>query len=126
MPEHEQSVCCLNMIGYKVSAGYGKRKNGIGSIYCKAIEKLVVWKRDCYFASVSYTHLVFAGIYTTAVPLLYNPCGRFAKEGTSQFKILTVALGVIGLIVGLFLPFRAVSYTHLDVYKRQGHRHSAD
>ena len=44
MPEHEQSVCCLNMIGYKVSAGYGKRKNGIGSIYCKAIEKLVVWK----------------------------------------------------------------------------------
>ena len=52
--------------------------------------------------------MVFAGIYTTAVPLLYNPCGRFAKEGTSQFKILTVALGVIGLIVGLFLPFRVL------------------
>lgn len=52
--------------------------------------------------------VVFAGIYTTAVPLLYNPCARFAKEGTSQFKLLTVALGVIGLIVGLFLPFRVL------------------
>ena len=52
--------------------------------------------------------MVFAGIYTTAVPLLYNPCARFAKEGTARFKILTVILGVVGLLVGLFLPFRVL------------------
>lgn len=59
------------------------------------------------FASI-FAVVVFAGIYTTAVPLLYNPCARFAREGTSLFKILTIVLGVIGLLVGLYLPFRVL------------------
>lgn len=63
-----------------------------------------IWKP---FASI-FAVVVFAGIYTTAVPLLYNPCARFAKEGTAKFKILTIVLGVIGLLVGLFLPFRVL------------------
>ncbi len=29
--EHGQGSCCVNIIDYKVSAGYGNRKNGIGS-----------------------------------------------------------------------------------------------
>lgn len=57
------------------------------------------------FASV-FAVVIFAGIYTTAVPLLYNPVSRFAKEGTKQFKVLSIVLGVVGLIVGLFLPFK--------------------
>lgn len=63
-----------------------------------------IWKP---FASI-FAVVVFAGIYTTAVPLLYNPCARFAKEGTPRFKILTIALGLLGLIIGLFLPFRVL------------------
>ncbi|RHR20694.1 hypothetical protein DWX43_26075 [Clostridium sp. AF19-22AC] len=63
-----------------------------------------IWKP---LASV-FAVVVFAGIYTSAVPLLYNPCARFAKEGTSKFKILTVILGVVGLLVGLYLPFRVL------------------
>lgn len=63
-----------------------------------------IWKP---LASV-FAVVVFAGIYTSAVPLLYNPCARFAKEGTSKFKILTVVLGVVGLLVGLYLPFRVL------------------
>lgn len=63
-----------------------------------------IWKP---FASI-FAVVVFAGIYTTAVPLLYNPCSRFAKEGTVQFKVLTVVLGIAGLLVGLFLPFRVL------------------
>lgn len=63
-----------------------------------------IWKP---FSSV-FAIVVFAGIYTTAVPLLYNPVSRFAKEGTSRFRILTVVLGIIGLLVGLFLPFRVL------------------
>lgn len=63
-----------------------------------------IWKPLAPFFAV----VVFAGIYTSAVPLLYNPCARFAKEGTSRFKILTVVLGVVGLLVGLYLPFRVL------------------
>ena len=58
--------------------------------------------------SAIFAIVVFGGIYTTAVPLLYNPAARFAKEGTSQFKILTIVLGLVGLFVGLFLPFRVL------------------
>lgn len=63
-----------------------------------------IWKP---FSAI-FAIVVFAGIYTTAVPLLYNPVSRFAEEGTSRFKILTVVLGVVGLLVGLFLPFRVL------------------
>ena len=52
--------------------------------------------------------VVFAGIYTTAVPLLYHPSSRFAKEGTPAFKMLTVVLAMVGLLVGLFLDFRVL------------------
>jgi putative membrane protein len=52
--------------------------------------------------------VVFAGIYTTAVPLLYNPSSRFAKEGTPAFKMLTIVLAMVGLLVGLFLDFRVL------------------
>lgn len=63
-----------------------------------------IWKP---FASI-FAVVVFAGIYTTAVPLLYNPCARFSKEGSNQFKILTIVLGILGLIIGLYLPFRVL------------------
>ncbi|RKW44613.1 MAG: hypothetical protein D8H95_29985 [Lachnospiraceae bacterium] len=71
---------------------------------------LKIWKP---FSAI-FSIVVFAGIYTTAVPLLYNPVVRFSKEGTGTFKILTVVLGLVGLVVGLFLPFRAlVNYVYV-------------
>lgn len=56
--------------------------------------------------SYVYAVVVFIGICATAVPLLYNPVARFTKEGTPKFRILVVALGVAGLIIGLFFPYR--------------------
>lgn len=61
-----------------------------------------IWKP---FASV-FAIVVFAGTATASIPLLYNPCARFAKEGTRRFRFLTVGLGILGLLVGLYLPFR--------------------
>ena len=58
-----------------------------------------------------YALVVFAGIYTTAVPLLYNPVARFSEEGTSKFKMLTIALALIALVVGLYLDFRVLVNT---------------
>lgn len=82
--------------------------NGEAYVWNADIPNLIlameIWKP---FSAI-FAIVVFAGIYTTAVPLLYNPAARFAKEGTSQFKILAIVLGIIGLIVGLFLPFRVL------------------
>ena len=56
--------------------------------------------------STMFSVIIFAGIYTTAVPLLYNPVQRFSNEGTLKFKVMTLLLAIIGLIVGLKFPFR--------------------
>lgn len=58
--------------------------------------------------SVVYSVVVFVGICATAVPLLYNPAARFAKEGTRKFRLLTLGLGVAGLVIGLFVPYRTL------------------
>lgn len=82
---------------------------GAGSYVWNAdIPNLILAERIWKPFSAIFAIVVFAGIYTTAVPLLYNPASRFAKEGTGRFKLLTVILGVVGLIVGLFLPFRVL------------------
>jgi uncharacterized membrane protein YkvI len=49
--------------------------------------------------------MILAGILTTAVPLLWTVSSRFRAEGTPAFKYLTIALAVLGAVVGLVLPF---------------------
>ncbi len=88
--------------------------DGTNYVWSAAIPSLILAKKIWEPFSSIFAIVVFAGIYTTAVPLLYNPASRFAKEGTSQFKLLTLVLAVIGLVVGLFLPFRTlVNYIYV-------------
>lgn len=49
--------------------------------------------------------LIFAAIYTSACPLLWTPVMRFAEEGTSKFKILTIALAAVGFVIAMYVPF---------------------
>lgn len=49
--------------------------------------------------------LIFAAIYTSACPLLWTPVMRFATEGTNKFRILTIALAIIGFVIALYVPF---------------------
>ena len=47
-------------------------------------------------------------IYFLASPQVQYSRIQTTKEGTPKFKILTLILAVIGLLVGLFLPFRTL------------------
>lgn len=49
--------------------------------------------------------MILAGIYTTAVPLLWTVSSRFFADRTPRFKYLTIALAVVGTVIGLVLPF---------------------
>ena len=49
--------------------------------------------------------MILAGIYTTAVPLLWTVSSRFFADKTPRFKYLTIALSVAGTVIGLVLPF---------------------
>lgn len=48
---------------------------------------------------------VVAGIYTTAVPLLWQVVARFSEEKTTRFTAITLALAAIGTFVGIQVPF---------------------
>lgn len=103
------AVCiAIALISFAQIANINTTIDGVKYIWNADIPNLIlasrIWKP---FAAI-FAVVVFAGIYTTAVPLLYNPASRFAKEGTKQFKILTIVLGLVGLIVGLFFPFRVL------------------
>lgn len=49
--------------------------------------------------------MILAGIYTTAIPLLWTVSARFFGDKTKKFKYLTIALAALGTIIGLVLPF---------------------
>jgi len=56
------------------------------------------------FSSV-FALIIIAGIYSTAVPLLWSVSARFTKENTNSFKLLTLTLAVVGFFIGIWLPF---------------------
>lgn len=104
------SVCvAIALISFaqiaNINTGMG---NGSTFIWNADIPNLILATRIWKPFSAIFAVVVFAGIYTTAVPLLYNPVARFSKEGTPKFRILTIVLGVAGLLVGLYLPFRVL------------------
>ena len=49
--------------------------------------------------------MILAGIYTTAVPLLWTVSSRFYADDKPGFKYLTLALAAVGTVVGLVIPF---------------------
>lgn len=49
--------------------------------------------------------MILAGIYTTAIPLLWTVSSRFFADRTPRFKGLTLALAAVGTVIGLVLPF---------------------
>ena len=57
------------------------------------------------FATV-FSIIVIAGIYTTAVPLLWTASSRVVSDDTTtKFKISTIVLAAIGCFIGLKVPF---------------------
>lgn len=58
---------------------------------------------------IIYTIIVFTEIFTTAGPLLWSPCKRLcADEKSKKYRLLLVCLGLVGTLVGLFVPFDAL------------------
>ena len=55
--------------------------------------------------AIIFSFIVVAGIYTTAVPLFMASCCQISEEKTNKFRILTVVLAVIGVFIGLKVPF---------------------
>ncbi|MDD2215075.1 MAG: hypothetical protein PHR60_01735 [Eubacteriales bacterium] len=55
--------------------------------------------------ATGFSIIIIAGIYTTAVPLLWTVAARFTLDKSKKFRIMTVILATIGALVGLVVPF---------------------
>ena len=98
------------VVSFAQIANINTGSNGL-YVWNAGIPNLILANSIVPIFSKIFALVVFAGIYTTAVPLLYNPVARFSEEGTSKFKILTVILAGIALVVGLYLDFRVLVNT---------------
>ena len=52
--------------------------------------------------------IIMIGIFTTAVTLLWNSVSNFSEDGSKKHKILTLIIGLIGLIIGSMISFSSL------------------
>jgi len=90
------SLCCLAIIGH------------IDKTAVADIPALVLANEISPMLAQAFAVIIFCGIYTTAVPLLWTGIGRVAKEGTKQYKLYTVIGGVVGCVVACFVPYKGL------------------
>ncbi|MEF9990707.1 MAG: hypothetical protein RRZ84_02300 [Romboutsia sp.] len=76
----------------------------IQNVYIKEIPTLYMADKISPIVGMIFSVMLIAGIYTTAVPLLWSTCSSFAKENTYKFRYMAVGCSVLGFIGGR-LPF---------------------
>lgn len=55
-----------------------------------------------------YAAIVFCGIYTTSVPLLWTGISKLAPEGTPRYKMMVVIGAVVGCLIACFVPYQGL------------------
>lgn len=77
----------------------------IERVYDTEIPMLILARDLGPWVASGISVMILAGIYTTAIPLLWTVSSRFFPDRTVPFKVLTVALAALGTLIGLVLPF---------------------
>lgn len=75
----------------------------IGELYSKDIPSLFIADKMFPAVGTIFSFILFGGIYTTAVPMLWLSCNRiYTDEKSKNFKILAVILTIIAFIGSRF------------------------
>jgi uncharacterized membrane protein YkvI len=77
----------------------------MGDVFDAEIPMLVLASDLGPWVGALISVMILAGIFTTAIPLLWTVTARFFDEKTKQSKYLTIALAALGTVIGLVLPF---------------------
>ncbi|MGL6106023.1 YkvI family membrane protein [Romboutsia sp.] len=76
----------------------------IQNVYIKEIPTLYMADKIGSVVGVIFSFMLIAGIYTTAVPLLWSICTNFAEENSRKFVTIAVLCSILGFVGGR-LPF---------------------
>ena len=82
--------------------------SSLQDLYTSDIPSLIIAEKIWPPLATIFSVIILAGIYTTAVPLLWSVSARFAQEKTTKFYGLTAGLAAIACFVALELPFRQI------------------
>lgn len=90
------AICCIALIGnIEITAGADIPALELASTISPILAQI--------FAIV-----ICAGIYTSAVPLLWTGVRKISEEGTLKYKATTVIAGILGCIIACFVPYKGL------------------
>lgn len=90
------SICCLALIGH------------IDVTAAADIPALVLAAQISPIIAQIFAIVICAGIYTSAVPLLWTGVRKISVEGTVKYKVVTIIGGVLGCIIACFIPYKGL------------------
>lgn len=90
------AICCLALIGH------------IDETATADIPALVLAGQIHPVLAQVFAVIICAGIYTSAVPLLWTGVRKICIEGTSKYKLVTVIGGVLGCAIACFVPYKGL------------------
>lgn len=90
------AICCLALIGH------------IDVTAAADIPALVLAKQISPILAQAFAIIICAGIYTSAVPLLWTGVRKVAKEGTTKYKVTTIVGGILGCVIACFVPYKGL------------------
>lgn len=90
------AVCCIALIGH------------IESTAGADIPALVLANQISPILAQAFAIIICAGIYTSAVPLLWTGVRSITKEGNTKYKITTILAGILGCMIACFVPYKGL------------------
>ena len=87
------ALCCVALI------------SNIDLVWDAPIPTLVLASKINPAFGLVFAVVIFVGIYTSAVPLLWTGVRRVAAEGTPRYQAATVAGGVLGCFIACLVPY---------------------
>lgn len=90
------SLCCTGIISY------------ISETACADIPALILAKHISPIFAQVFAVVICAGIYTSAVPLLWTGVRKVADEGTKKYKLMVELAGVVGCLIACYIPYKGL------------------
>ena len=90
------SICCVALIGH------------IDVTAAADIPALVLTSQLSPILCQIFAVIICAGIYTSAVPLLWTGVRKLSDEGTKKYKFLTISAGILGCLIACFVPYKGL------------------
>lgn len=90
------AICCVALIGH------------INITAAADIPALELANQISPILAQIFAIIICAGIYTSAVPLLWTGVRKISSEGTTRYKVTTIVAGVVGCIIACFIPYKGL------------------